>query len=150
MILDQGCEVQASKDVAIADEKGLVSDPGFDVFQPSSGFKQDRFVEEGQGRPPVGASGESLLPLLGQVMGVDGKFLDPGSETIIKSIFDQRAVKNRDERFWENVGKGAQACAQASSQHKGFLYRGAHGGRGLGSLWSFSWQQGGRGRPSVW
>ena len=89
-------------------------------------------MEEGQGRAPVGVPGECLLPFLGQVMGVDGKFLDPGSETIIKGIFDQRAVKNRDERFGENVGKGAQACAQASSQHKGFLDRGNHGGRGIG------------------
>ena len=106
-------------------------------------------MEEGQGRPPVGASGESLLPFLGQVMGVDGKFLDPGSETIIKGIFDQRAVKNRDERFGENVGKGAQARAQASSQHKGFFDRGAHGGRGLGGLCSFPWQQESRCCPSV-
>jgi len=139
-------EGEVGEDVAIVDKKRFFVDPRFNIFDAAAGFEEEIFVEKGEGGVTVAAGGEGGGPGVGEVVGVDGEVGEAGSEAVVEGVGDEGAVENRDEGFWEEVGHGAQAGAEARAKKEGLAHgRTVHGRRGAGNRQSEKLGGAGRG-----
>ena len=56
------------------------------------------------------------------VMRVDHEFTHPGATQMLKSEADERALINRNERFWQKFGERLKTCSETCSEDEGFVH----------------------------
>jgi hypothetical protein len=123
MLFGQPVHIEVVQRVGIAEEEIFSCREIFDIFQTSSGFKQDRFVAEVNGASAIFAlkaiSSESFLPPLRAMVRIDDESLETACDEVFEMKFDERLVKNRDEGFGETLGEREETGAETGSRKEG-------------------------------
>ena len=95
---------QRRKNVTIVHQQRSILDPGTDIPEAPTGIQQFGFVKKGTRCPAKLRALLKTTPLLGQVVGIDRKPIDPDLPAGLNRPADQRLVKQGDQWFRDMIG----------------------------------------------
>ena len=122
MRVDEASEWKGGKDVAVMDQQGLVSDPRSDVFQASTGLKEDGLVKEIDRELRAGNPGMRVLPSFGQMMGIDREAGNPSGPAGLNGPGGQGAMKQGDQGFRQTISQWTESGAESGTEDEGLIH----------------------------
>src|ERR1700736_1589763 len=127
MLVDERPQWNIRQNVPAISNERLAAELGLNVFYPTAGFEQYRFVHERKIDSRVTVFRKCRHESFRQPMGVDEKFADTDVDQMIESKCNQRLLKNRNKRLWQFVSERTQPGAKSGAQDECLFDRGHHG-----------------------
>src|ERR1700737_3543219 len=103
MFFNKAWEGETGQDITAVNDKSLIPDTIFDVFDASPGFQQSCFMHQLKRDPIIIVVWKMRGKLFRQMVRVDPEFLDAGLAQVIEGKCDQRLPKNWKQRFRQEV-----------------------------------------------
>ena len=103
---DEFANIDVGEDIAIVNEDRIIADEGTNVADAAAGFEQHGLVIEAQWRAMEAALWVSCWPRLGNVVRVDGKFLNANRLAEAQGVIGHGLMEDRNQRLGQDVGEG--------------------------------------------
>src|SRR5437016_5439745 len=108
MFVDQRLQTDVGQNVTAVGDERFVPQLGFNIFDSTTGFEQNRFVDKVKLDSGIAVLRKCFGKSLRQPMRINEKFIYPHVDQMIEWESNERLLKNRHQRFGQTLGERAK------------------------------------------